>query len=102
LSETKIYDIFPEKQFELRGYNMVRSDRDKNGEGIIAYINDTIFKMKWNYCLSKLELTTKNISSLQHTNLNMERSRTHLDNLMTNFNLDPLIKGPTCSVDHHV
>lgn len=116
---------------------MVRSDRDKNGGGIIVYINDFIpYKLLDRHNIQKemellfIEIRINNqkyliiaayhppnqsdpefIGSLSSAlnvyikdyeniiilgDLNMEKSNTHLDDLMTNFNLDPLIKEPTC------
>ena len=41
LSETKIDDIFPNKQFMLNGYKLFRRDRNCHGGGILCYINET-------------------------------------------------------------
>ena len=42
LSETKIDDSFPNSQFFAEGYRMFRKDRNKNGGGLILYINEGI------------------------------------------------------------
>ena len=42
LSETKIDETFPNQQFALSNYKLFRRDRNKNGGGIICYINDNI------------------------------------------------------------
>ena len=42
LSETKIDDSFPNSQFFAEDYRMFRKDRNKNGGGLILYINEGI------------------------------------------------------------
>ena len=42
LSETKIDDSFPNSQFFAEGYRMFRNDRNKNGGGLILYVNEDI------------------------------------------------------------
>ena len=42
LSETKIDDSFPNSQFFAEGYRMFRKDRNKNGGGLILYVNEDI------------------------------------------------------------
>ena len=42
LSETKTDDSFPNSQFCAEGYRMFRKDRNKNGDGLILYINEGI------------------------------------------------------------
>ena len=42
LSETKVEDLFPNSQFFAEGYRMFRKDRNKNGGGLILYVNDDI------------------------------------------------------------
>ena len=40
-SETKLDETFPNQQFKISGYKMLRRDRNKHG-GIIFYINENI------------------------------------------------------------
>ena len=42
LSETKIDESFPNKQFYIRHYKTFRRDRNKHGEGLLFYINENI------------------------------------------------------------
>ena len=42
LSETKIDDSFPNSHFFAEGYRMFRKDRNKNGGGLILYVNEDI------------------------------------------------------------
>ena len=42
LSETKIDDSYPNSQFFTEGYRMFRKDRNKNGAGLILYVNEDI------------------------------------------------------------
>ena len=59
MSETNIDDSFPNSQFFAEGYRMFRKDRNKNGGGIILYINDGIpgklmnswLQRIWNYSI---------------------------------------------------
>ena len=40
--ETKLDKAFPNKQFKICGYKMVRRDRNKYGRDIMFYINENI------------------------------------------------------------
>ena len=42
MSESKLPSSFPDSQFLIPGYRIVRKDRNKNGGGIIFYINEVI------------------------------------------------------------
>ena len=42
LSETKIDDSFPNSQFFAEGYRMFQKDRNKNGGGLLLYVNEDI------------------------------------------------------------
>ena len=42
LSETKIEDSFPNSQFSTEDYRIFRKDRNKNGGGLILYVNEDI------------------------------------------------------------
>ena len=42
ISETKINSSFPTAQFEIKGYNMYRLDRNPNGGGILLYVREDI------------------------------------------------------------
>ena len=42
LTETKIDDSFPNSQFFAEGYRMYRKDRNKNGGGLLLYVNEGI------------------------------------------------------------
>ena len=42
VSESKLPSSFPDSQFSIPGYRIVRKDRNKNGGGIIFYINEVI------------------------------------------------------------
>ena len=46
LSESKLDSSFPDDQFSIPGYRIVRKDRDRNGGGLLLYINeDILFKV---------------------------------------------------------
>ncbi len=38
LSETKIDDGFPNSQFYINGYKMLRKDRNRHGGGLLIYV----------------------------------------------------------------
>ena len=42
LSETKIDENFPNKQFKINNYKTFRRDKNKHGGGILFYINENI------------------------------------------------------------
>ena len=42
VNESKLDSGFPDNQFLIPGYRIVRKDRKKNGGGIIVYINEDI------------------------------------------------------------
>ena len=42
LSENEIDDSFPNAQIFAEGYRMFRKDKNKNGGGLILYINETV------------------------------------------------------------
>ena len=42
LTETKIDDTFPNQQFNISNYRIMRKDRNKNGGGLLFYINENI------------------------------------------------------------
>ena len=42
VNESKLDSGFPDSQFSIPGYRIVRKDRKKNGGGIIVYINEDI------------------------------------------------------------
>ena len=41
-SETKLDGTFPNQQFKIHGYKMYHIDRNKNGGGILCYVNENI------------------------------------------------------------
>ena len=52
LSESKLDSSFPDDQFSVPGYRIVRKDRDKNGGVLLLYINENIpFKVIQNSSL---------------------------------------------------
>ena len=52
LSESKLDSSFPDDQFSIPGYQIVRKDRDRNGGGLLLYINENIpFKIIQNSSL---------------------------------------------------
>ena len=52
LSESKLYPSFPDDQFSIPGYRIVRKYRDRNGGGLLLYINEDIpFKIIQNSSL---------------------------------------------------
>ena len=52
LSESKLDSSFPDDQFSIPGYRIVRKDRDRNGGGLLLYINEDIpFKITQNSSL---------------------------------------------------
>ena len=53
LSESKRDSSFPDNQFSILGYRIVRKDRDKNGGGLLLYIRQDIpFKIIQNSSLA--------------------------------------------------
>ena len=42
ISETKLDESFPSTQFNNDGYNILRSDRNAKGGGILVYMQDNI------------------------------------------------------------
>ena len=42
VSESKLDSSFPDDQFSIPGYQIVRKDRDRNGGGLLLYINEDI------------------------------------------------------------
>ena len=42
LSETKIDESFPDKQFHLNNYKIFRKDRNRYGGGIMFYVNENL------------------------------------------------------------
>ena len=63
VSESKLDSSFPDSQFSIPGYRIVRKDRNKNGGGILFYINEDIpFKVVENRQLpGNLEIRTLEI-----------------------------------------
>ena len=52
LSESKLDSGFPDDQFSILVYRIVRKDRDRNGGGLLLYINeDNTFKITQNSSL---------------------------------------------------
>ena len=52
VSESKLDSSFPDDQFSIPGYQIVRKDRDRNGGGLLLYINEDIpFKIIQNSSL---------------------------------------------------
>ena len=41
-SETKVGKTFPNQQFKINGYKMLRKDRDRFGGGLLFYVNEQI------------------------------------------------------------
>ena len=41
-SETKLDETFPSQKFKISCYKIIRRDRNKNGGGIMFYINENI------------------------------------------------------------
>ena len=137
LSETKIDDSFPNSQFFAEGYRMFRIDRNKNGGGLILYVNEDIpgklinsydFKegseiivfefsisnKKWlllrNYkppsqnelsFINEIKLSL-NFSTSSYENFlllgdfNLSTENPNFKNLLNSFDLESLIKIPTC------
>jgi exonuclease III len=52
ISETKIDSSFPDKQFQLQGYNMFRKDRTCHGGGLLVYVQSHIL------CRRRMDLET--------------------------------------------
>ena len=42
VSECKLNLSFPDTQFQLANYNMFRKDRNKNGGGLLFYLNQDL------------------------------------------------------------
>ena len=42
ISETKVDKTFPNQQFKINGYKMLRKDRDRFGGGLMFYVNEQI------------------------------------------------------------
>ena len=42
ISESKLDDTFPNKQFKIDHYKIFRLDRNKYGEGLIVYVNEQV------------------------------------------------------------
>ena len=42
VSESKLDSSFPDDQFSIPGYRIVRKDHDRNGGGLLLYINEDI------------------------------------------------------------
>ena len=57
LTETKIDESFPSKQFEIEGYSLFRSNNCADSGGILIYVRDDIpcRELKINSCPKKLE-----------------------------------------------
>ena len=52
LSESKLDSSFSDDQFSIPGYGIVRKDRDRNGGGLLLYINEDVpFKIIQNSSL---------------------------------------------------
>ena len=137
LSETKIDGSFPNSQFFAEGYGMLRKDRNKNGGGLILYVNEDIpgklinsykFKegseiivfefsisnKKWlllgNYkppsqnelsFINEIKLSLNFFSSSYENFLllgdfNLSTENPNFKNLLNSFDLESLIKIPTC------
>ena len=137
LSETKIDDTFPNSQFFAEGYKMFRKDRNKNGGGLILYVNEDIpgklinsynFKeaseiivfdfrisnkkrlLLGNYkppsqnelsFMNEVKLSLNFFSSSYENFLllgdfNLSTENPNLKNLLNSFDLESLIKIPTC------
>ena len=137
MSETKLDETFPNKQFEIQGYKTLRKDSYKHGGGVIFYLNknipcgvldidfnfndlETIFlefslkNRKWlcvglykpssqnvqyfldniNKSLTKLSSQFNNIILLGDFKSTSENW--NLDTFMSCFDLESLIKVPTC------
>ena len=86
LSESKLDSSFPDDQFSIPGYQIVRKDRDRNGGGFVFYINEDIpFKIIQN---SRLPAT----SEVLPIEINLGRFKV-LEYLHT-CNIFYLINGP--------
>ena len=42
ISEDKLDPSFPDTQFQITNYNMFRKDRNKNGGGLLLYVNQDL------------------------------------------------------------
>ena len=137
LSETKIDDSFQNSQFFAEGYRMFRKDGNKNGGGLILYVNEDIpgklinsykFKegseiiifefsisnKKWlllgNYkppsqnelsFIKEIKLSLNFFSSSYENFLllgdfNLSTENPNFKNLLNSFDLESIIKIPTC------
>ena len=137
LTETKIDDSFPNFQFFAEGYRIFRKDRNKNGDGLLLYVNEgipgklinsydfkkgseiiafefSISNKKWlllgNYkppsqndlsFLNEIKLSLNFFSSSYENFLllgdfNLSRENPNFKNLFNSFDLESLIKTPTC------
>ena len=67
LSESKLDSSFPDDQLSIPGYRIVKKDRDRNGGGLLLYINeDVLFKIIQNSSLPPKENLKQLIYPLKH------------------------------------
>ncbi|XP_057310198.1 uncharacterized protein LOC130648176 [Hydractinia symbiolongicarpus] len=123
--KTKLNESFPTNQFLIQGYNAYRFDRNGNGGGMILCVRNDIpskllkpkcesivclYNPKTNLIAQNLNHISKNIDSFscKYENyvilgdFNAEISNLHVNEFLTTYKLNSLIKEPTCfkSIDN--
>lgn len=61
IQETKIDRTYPNEQFRVDGYNMLRKDRVKGGGGTMAYVKETITATQKKKAVKQIEVITLNL-----------------------------------------
>ena len=55
LTETKLDESFPSAQFSVQGFKTIRKDRNKDGGGLLLYINENIASREVSIALQNIE-----------------------------------------------
>ena len=63
LNETMLDDSIPDNEIYLNGYDLIRKDRNRNGDGVAIYVRSIIdYKLRINLMADDLETITVEIS----------------------------------------
>ena len=62
INESKIDELTPDNEINIRGYNLIRKDRNRAGGGVVFYIRDISFSNREDMVPSRLEMVCAEIN----------------------------------------
>ena len=62
INESKIDEVIPDNEINIRGYNLIRKDRNRAGGGVVFYIRDISFSNREDMAPSRLEMVCAEIN----------------------------------------